>query len=190
MIRPVIMLAAVAALAACTPAEPAADASASASDAAATAGDTAAVTPESVRAMIEADGAQAALGTLWNENEGAAWAVVEAGIYEGDQAWLDIFSLIQPGLDGAMAMGANVGMSKALLINPTGVLGAAPNAAEYCVNADADYMEMAEDAAASNAEYYPAAIAAVEGVTDPALAEQRTACLANLRAGQAAAAAR
>ena len=187
MIRPVILFAAVAALASCTPAEPAADAS---SDAAPAASDSAAVTPESVRAMVEADGAQAALGTLWNEDEGAGWAVVEAGIYEGEQAWLDIFSLIQPGLDGAMSMGANVGMSKALLINPTGVLGAAPNAAEYCVNADADYMEVAEDAAASNAEYYPAAIAAVEGVTDPALAEQRTACLANLRAGQAAAAAR
>ena len=183
MIRPVA-LAAAAALAACSqePPPPVTDA-----PAAATAASTTGITPASVRAMVEANGPQETIATLWNENDSAGWNVVAEGIYRGEQAWLDIVPLIQPGVENATSMLLNVSLAKALLTNPAGVLAATSTVAETCTNADADYMESAEDAAASNAAYYPAAIAAVEAVSDPALATRKATCLTALRARQAAA---
>lgn len=186
MIRPAILIAAVAALAACTPAETdsvaATDAGVNAS--APTAAD---VTPASVRAMIEADGAQPTVAVLWNANEGAPWQVVADGIQSGEQAWLELVPLIQPGTENATAMDLSFGLSQALLTNPAGVLATAGGASGHCSNTEVEYAEDPALIATSNAAYYPAAIAAVEGVTDPGLAADRDMCLDSLRAGQAAA---
>lgn len=184
MFRSLTALAAVAALAAaCTPAEEApADAETPAAEGVAAAD----VTPASVRAMIEADGAQPTVAALWNANEGAAWDVVASGVESGDQAWLDLVPLIQPGTENATAHDLAYGLSRALLTNPAGVLAAAGGGDGHCINTEVEFAEDAAVIAESNAAYYPAAIAAVEGVNDPALAEAKAACLASLRAGQTA----
>jgi hypothetical protein len=186
MIRSMTALAAAALIvAACTPAE---DSTAADTAAEAPAAPTAAdVTPASVRAMIEADGAQPTVAALWNANDGAAWDVVAAGVESGEQAWLDIVPLIEPGTENATAHDLAYGLSQALLTHPAGVLAAAGGGDGHCVNAEVEFAEDAALIAQSNAAYYPAAIAAVEGVNDPALAEAREMCLTSLRAGQSAA---
>lgn len=136
--------------------------------------------------MIEADGAQPTVAALWNENEGAAWQAVAYGIESGEQAWLDLVPLIEPGTENATAYDLSYGLSQALLTNAAGVLANADEASGYCSNAEVEFAEDPAEIARSNAAYYPAAIAAVEGVSDPALAADKEMCLASLRAGQAA----
>lgn len=185
MYRSLTALAAVAALAAaCTPA---AEAPAESDTAAADGVAPADVTPASVRAMIEADGAQPTVAALWNAHEGAAWDVVASGVESGDQAWLDLVPQIEPGTENATAHDLAYGLSQALLTNPAGVLAAAGGGDGHCINTEVEFAEDAAAIAESNAAYYPAAIAAVEGVSDPALAEAKAACLTSLRAGQTAA---
>ena len=183
MIRPVLLIAAIAALSACTPADDTTAAETTAETPAPAAAD---VTPASVQAMVEADGAQPTVAALWNEDDGAAWQVVADGIESGEQAWLDLVPLIEPGTENATAYDLSYGLSQALLTNPAGVLAAAGGDSGHCPNAEVEFAEEAAIIASSNAAYYPAAIAAVEGVTDPALAGDKELCLASLRAGQAA----
>lgn len=188
MIRTSLIVAAVAALAACTPPEADTPAATDAGVDAAAATSDAAVTPASVRAMIESTSPSEAVATLWDEGGGAGWNTVSDGIMNGEQAWLDLVPMLESGVDGGAGMSLYVSLSNGLKVNPAGVLAAADNLGSTCINADAEYMEDREAAVTSNAAYYPAAIAAVEGVTDPALAAQREECLTSLRAGQAAAA--
>ena len=139
-----------------------------------------AVTAQEVRAMIQRDGAAATVRTLnqGSENGPTRYNAVEEGISRGDQAWLDLVPLLRPATDGETATGMMISLSEALPKNPAGVLrliSADLTAQDVCTD------ERVEPSPEQAKAYRQAAIPAVEGVTDPALQQAKTACLASLR---------
>lgn len=186
MLRNLLICTAVVALAACTQ-DAAPDAEAPAADAAGSdaAAPSSEVTPASVRAMAEAHGAETAFTTLTNDDLGSGWTTIMEGVATGDQAWLDIVPLLADASAGDASAALQMSLSEALPVNAPGVLALMPEPIDdigsVCMNAAVEYAELpADELAAANEAYYGAAIAAVEGVGEPALAATRTACLASL----------
>lgn len=153
----------------------AASAPANAQAPAATAG---ALTPAELRTMVERDGANATVRTLRQGGTEAApsrYATFERGVGAGEQAWLDLVPLVRPGTDGETGEGLSMMLQDALSKNAAGVLrliGSGEDAEGVC-GESATHTVRADRAAA---------ITAVEAVTDPALAQAKTACLTALRA--------
>lgn len=186
MLRRLLICASIAALAACTPADTTETETPAATDAASdAAAPSTGVTPASVRAMVEANGDEAAFTTLTNEDLGSGWDTIMQGVASGDQAWLDIVPLLADAAAGDASGALQMSLSEALPANAPGVLALMPDPVadigSVCMNAAVEYAELpADELAAANAAYYGAAVAAVESVRDPALAATRTACLASL----------
>lgn len=199
MIRPVLVLATVAALAACTPREATSEASAESQEAATPGASTApaappeilaavdaewpagspAVTPAEVEAMIDADGAEATVDALRTAGGDSRWNTAMRGIALGEDEWVRIAA---PLGDGARDGGVdNFGhaMSFALITNPVGVLGAVDTWSGHVQTVCTAGLRGPEEAAA----FHTAAIAAVEAVEDTAA--QAGVCLSALRAEQA-----
>lgn len=141
----------------------------------------ASVTPAEVRAMIGRDGARATVATL---NQGGSvtapnrLTTVMNGIAAGEQAWLDLVPLLRQGTDGETGEGLVMSIAEALPRNAAGVL--------RLMNEDLDALSVCSDlelglSAEESRAYRQTSIAAVEAVTDPALQQAKTACLAELR---------
>lgn len=144
------------------------------------------VTPDEVRALIARDGPQGAVAALMQPvgaDGGARWGTVENGVASGEQVWLDLYPAIRPGTDGETGEGLSMALSQALTANAAGALRLMnteiDDVAGHCQS------RQIEPTAQERTEFYTRAIAAVEAVDDPALAQRRTACLAALRAAQA-----
>ncbi len=143
---------------------------------------TGAITPQELRAMIERDGARAAVRTL---NEGGTeaapnrLAIAMQGISSGDQAWLDIVPLLRQGTDGETGEGLSMSLADALPNNAAGVLRLIAGGEDAPSICDGQLSVNTPEAARAARQ---AAIPAVEGVTDPALQQAKTACLTVLRA--------
>lgn len=200
MVRSILLMATAAALAACSQAEapPSAvetpAAAAASTPTAAMASYTAEaserfaggppVSPEDVRSMIEAQGAQGTVAALEPDGDKTRWTSVMAGIATGQPAWLALATPLEPGAENASYADLNDALKAAMVVNPTGVLAvvneANPNLSTESICAPAGY----EMDPAWYAAYYDALTPAVESVTDPSLASVRSACLEILRARQ------
>jgi hypothetical protein len=139
------------------------------------------LTAAEVRTMIERDGAEATVRTLTQggtPNAPYRFAAVEQGIASGEQAWLDLVPLLLPALDGEVGTGIQMVIGDALPKNAAGVLRLVRERTD--VNSFCDD-SMSDKTEAERRAYRQSAIAAVEAVTDPALQEAKTNCLAVLR---------
>lgn len=120
--------------------------------------------------LIAADGAGHTVAVLTGPADPTGLEQVFAGIATGDPEWLTIAPLLRPVVDGEHADGLADALWRALPNNPTGVL----TALDASGGADEQTCEATED---------PTVIAAVEGVTDPALQAVKADCLGFLRGG-------
>ena len=120
--------------------------------------------------LITADGAAHTVAVLTGPADPTGLEPVFAGIGTGDPEWLLVAPLLRPVVDGEYAEGLADALSRALPINPTGVLTA--------LNASGGASELTCEATDD-----PTLIAAVEGVADPALQAVKADCLEYLRAG-------
>ena len=200
MIRPIVLLATVAALAACTQEAPAAGADAaetaettdttqaaapapppeilSAIDAEWPAGSPA-VTPAEVEAMIDADGAEATVNALRTAGGDSRWNTAMRGIALGEDEWVRIAAPLGDGARDGGVDNFGYAMSFALITNPEGVLGAVDTWSGHVQTVCTAGLRGLEEAAV----FHTAAIAAVEAVEDTAA--QAGVCLSALRAEQA-----
>jgi hypothetical protein len=198
MVRSILLMATAAALAACSQAEaPPSAAQTSASSTTSTptsamASYTAAATeefaggppvsPDEVRSMIEAEGAQRTIAALSTGGDKTRWTSVMAGIATGEAAWLALATPLEPGAENESYGDLNYALKAAMVANPSGVLAIVneenPDLSTESICAPAGY----EADAAWSAAYYDALTPAVESVTDPSLASVRSACLEILRA--------
>ncbi|WP_269516363.1 hypothetical protein [Brevundimonas subvibrioides] len=120
--------------------------------------------------LIAADGASHTVAVLTGPAAPNGLDPVFAGIATGDPGWLAVAPLLRPEVDGVYADGLADALSRALPINPEGVLTA--------LNASGGASERTCEATDD-----PTVIAAVEGVADPALRTVKVECLGYLRAG-------
>ena len=140
-----------------------------------------AITAAELRTMIERDGAQATVRALDQGGTPAApnrLAAAMNGIASGEQAWLDVVPLIRPGVDGETGIGLTMSLRDALPKNAAGVLRLLPDKDEAGSVCDDSLVDQTD---AQRRTRRDAAIAAVEAVNDPALAQAKTNCLAVLR---------
>jgi hypothetical protein len=147
------------------------------------------IAPSEVRALIRARGASGAVQRLDRPgNARDRWDSVLRGIASGSQAWLDLAPEIAAGTDAGTAEEYAIVLSDALVGNATGtlrlVLAGAANVEDVCIESGI------ETPLRQRRAYDAAAIEAVQAVTAPDLQAAKTACLASLRADQAAPAAR
>ena len=119
--------------------------------------------------LIAADGAGHTVAVLTGPAAPNGLDPVFAGMATGDPAWLAVAPLLRPEVDGEYAEGLADALSRALPINPAGVLTA--------LNASGGASELTCEATDD-----PTVIAAVEGVTDPARQTVKAECLGYLRA--------
>ncbi|CAL1692282.1 hypothetical protein MMB232_02447 [Brevundimonas subvibrioides] len=119
--------------------------------------------------LIAADGAGHTVLVLTGPAAPNGLDPVFAGMATGDPGWLAVAPLLRPEVDGEYAEGMADALFRALPINPSGVL----TALDASGGADELTCEATDD---------PTVIAAVEGVTDPALQTVKAECLEYLRA--------
>ena len=136
------------------------------------------MTPEGISGAIERDGADAVVQSLWGQEDDNGWSYVTERISYGDQVWLDLVPLLEPGVDGGAALDLNIALSRALQRNARGVL--ALTSEQRPVGRVCAMIEVEPDPE-DVAAYYATAIAAVEAVSDPSLQSAKAACLASLR---------
>lgn len=197
MVRSILLVAAVGALAACSQAEAprsAADTSATAAASAPTAAMASytatataefaggpAISPRDVSNMIETQGPQRTVAALDPDGKKTRWTSVMGGIASGHAAWLALATPLEPGTENASYADLNTALKAAMVVNPSGVLAilneANPNLSTDSICRPAGY----EMEAAWYAAYYDALTPAVESVTTPSLASVRSACLEILR---------
>lgn len=137
-----------------------------------------AVTPAQIQEMVRTGGASEALVALVNDQQSGRWTSVLRGIALGEPGWVEVAALLAPDADGEAAESLFSALTDTLVTSPaTAVrLIGADGADGYCTESGgiADAVE--------RRAWYAAAIAGVEGITDPGLQAARTACLAKLRA--------
>lgn len=141
-----------------------------------------AITPQEVRAMIERDGARAAVRTLDEGGTVAApsrLSIAMQGISSGEQGWLDIVPLLRQGTDGETGQGLTMSLADALPNNAAGVLRLIAGGEDAPSICDGQLSVNTPEAARAARQ---AAIPSVEAVTDPALQQAKAACLTVLRA--------
>ena len=139
----------------------------------------AAPTATQIQATIAKSGPKAAIAALVKNNQ---WDAVAAQIATGDSAWVALTPKLAPGADAGTAEDLGLSLATALPINPAAVLaaidpanGPALGAGRVC---SAPFIE---DPPAHHAAYLKSALAKAGAVADPALAANRTACLAVLK---------
>lgn len=140
-------------------------------------------TPASVRSLIETKGAAGAVQELGAAGEGQGqqeplWFHVTKMLSSGAQEWLDLAPALTPGVDGMFAETLTIALQEALPNNPAGVLNLA--SADRPIPTLCTFGKI-EPTAAEVQAWKAAAIAAVAGVTDPALTQQKAECLAVLQ---------
>ena len=118
--------------------------------------------------LIAADGAAHTVAVLTGPADPTGLDAVFAGIATGDAAWLSTVPLLRPVVEGTYADGLDDALRRALPIQPSGVL----TALQASGGTSPRICRATDD---------PATIAAVQGVTDPALRQVRKDCLAFLR---------
>lgn len=136
------------------------------------------VTPAEVREMIITGNASDTVVVLVGREERSRWQTVTRGIALGEPEWIAIAPQLASGVDGEGAETFYSALSETLVTSPAAAvrLIGVDGAEGYCTDNGA-----ISDPAQQRA-WYAAAIAAVEGVSEPALQPAKTACLARLRA--------
>jgi len=142
----------------------------------------AAVTPAEVASMLRKQTPQQTVNALYGNGEKSRWDTLASGIARGDPAWLTLAPQIAQGTDAGTAVDFAVAVQDALTTNPAGALRLLTQV-EMGVGACAENgMEVPAEQARI---YFRTATAAVESVSDPALQQIKTQCLAELRKGAA-----
>jgi hypothetical protein len=136
------------------------------------------VTPAEVTAMLRSQTPQQTVNALYGTGENSRWDTVASGIARGDPAWLALAPQIARGTDAGTSDDFGMAAQDALTTNPAGTLRLLTQV-EMGVGACSEngFEVSAEQARA----YFQTATAAVESVTDPALQQIKTQCLAELR---------
>lgn len=133
-------------------------------------------TADEMRAMIDTQGAEATWAALTGP-QGDETGPLFAGIGSGQADWLALAPDLEPAADGWFAEGLQEALYVALPNNAPGVLALIPEHADLAFVCRPAGDPPTPDQTTAN----EAGIAAVEAVTDPALAEARAACLEGLR---------
>lgn len=140
------------------------------------------VTPAEVTAMLKRQTPQQTVNALYGNGENSRWDSVASGIAKGDPAWLALAPQIARGTDAGTSDDFGMAVQDALTTNPTGTL-------RLLTQIDMGTGACGENGFEVPAEqariYHETAIAAVETVTDPALQQIKSQCLADLRKDQA-----
>ena len=168
MIRPTVLCGAVLLLSACGE-QPAAATSAESS----TVETAESLTAAEFQAMIEDDGAAGTWAILTRQGDEARLEALYDGLGTGDAEWLALVPQLQPAADGYYAEGLQEALFHALPNNAAGVLALMPDHAGTDFVCRPAGVPPDPDEEAKQA----ADIAALQAVTDPALAERRDACL-------------
>jgi len=136
------------------------------------------VTPAQVREMIVTPNASDTVVALVGREEQSRWQTVTRGIALGEPEWIAVAPQLASGVDGEGAESFFAALSETLVTSPAAAvrLIGTDGAEGYCSDNGA-----ISDPAQQRA-WYAAAIAAVEGVSEPDLQAAKTACLARLRA--------
>ena len=136
-------------------------------------------TPAQIQASVAKSGPKAAIASLTKANQ---WDGVAAQMAAGDSAWVALAPKLAPGADAGTAEDLGLSLATALPINPAAVLaaidpanGPALGAGRVC---SAPFIE---DPPEHHKAYLKSALAKAGAVADPALAANRTACLAVLK---------
>ena len=136
------------------------------------------LTPSAIRAMLDEQDAVAVVESI----DEPSWSAFLAHVEAGDRGWIDLVPLLAPGTDGKVAQTLAATLSRALMSNPQGVLGVLASghytAANICVD------NARETSAFETARFIDEALGKVAAVLDPALMEQRNACLHELVAAR------
>ncbi|MEO8684335.1 MAG: hypothetical protein ABI414_05780 [Devosia sp.] len=138
------------------------------------------LTADALRAMIAARGATTVVQSLDNgDDENNPWFGVLDHIEAGEPDWIELVPLLAPGTDAGTAESLVITLSRGLKTNPAAILRIVVdedlhNIADLCQDNDIEVSD------AEVAAFTDKAIAAVTAITDPALAEARSACLAQL----------
>jgi hypothetical protein len=145
-----------------------------------------AISPDEVRKLVEAEGADGAVRKLSSSQDPEAplpWSTVMAGIARGEPRWLAIAPLIRPGTQAGSGEEYSMALTDALTTNATGALRLMAleegGSDGYCVATD--YETPPEQIRA----YCTAAIANLERVGEPELQGIKATCLRQLREGAA-----
>lgn len=136
------------------------------------------LTAASVRMAIDRYGANAVVRELWGRETDNGFAVVLDRIAAGDQEWLDLVPLLDPGADGHASESLLEAQSLALAVNPIGVLrliSPARTVSQICM------MRQIEPTQAEFENFYERTIAAVQAVSAPDLQRVKAACLNELQ---------
>ncbi|MGV8954923.1 MAG: hypothetical protein ACOH2M_27745 [Cypionkella sp.] len=140
------------------------------------------LTADALRAMIADRGATTVVQSLDNgDDENNPWFGVLDHIEAGEPDWIELVPLLAPGTDAGTAESLVITLSRGLKTNPAAILRIVVdedlhNIADLCQDNDIEVSD------AEVAAFTDNAIAAVTAITDPALAEARSACLAQLSA--------
>ncbi len=143
------------------------------------------VTPAEVVAMIESQGESAAVNALWSSGESdqpTRFDTAMRGIATGDPAWLAVALRIAPGLDASASDSFAMAIQDALTTNAAGSLRLMSQLANFQAGCTHQSFEPATGQVRA---FYITAIAAVEAVSDPALARLKATCLSQLKSGLA-----
>lgn len=127
-----------------------------------------ALTADHVANLIAADGAAHTLAVLTGPADPTGYDVVTAGVSTGDAAWLGVGQSLRPEADGMYAEGLSEAFYQALPKNAAGVLAVLKTTGG------------ASELTCQNTAGNTAAVAAVTAVTDPALAHVKQECLGYL----------
>ena len=131
------------------------------------------LTAADVQALIESDGAAGTWAILTRQGDEARLEALYDGLGTGDAEWLALVPQLQPAADGYYAEGLQEALFHALPNNAAGVLALMPDHAGTDFVCRPAGVPPGPDEEAKQA----ADIAALQAVTDPALAERRDACL-------------
>jgi hypothetical protein len=142
----------------------------------------AAVTPAEVTAMLQGQTAQQTVNALYGTGENSRWDTVAKGIAKGDPAWLEVAVRLSAGTDAGTSDDFGMAAQDALTTNPTGALRLLSQIPMGTGGCSENGFEVPPEQART---YYETALASVATVTDPALQEIKSACVAELRKGLA-----
>lgn len=139
------------------------------------------LTPSAIRALLDEQDAVAVVESI----DEPSWTAFLAHVEAGDRGWIDLVPLLAPGAEGEVAQSLAASLSRALTSNPQGVL--AVLASGHFAVGDICAGHVGERPALDTVRLIDEALGKVAAMLDPALMEQRDACLRELGAARVSA---
>lgn len=140
------------------------------------------VTPAEVEQMLRGQTPQQVVNALYGTGENSRWDTVASGIARGDPAWLALAVRLSQGTDAGTSDDFAIASGDALTTNPTGALRMLSQIEMRTGACTENGFEVPAEQARA---FFQTARASVERVTEPDLQALKTACLNELRQGEA-----